>query len=373
MATAVIGPTLQGLAKNTDSTLAQISSLFLLSSSGYLLGSYSAGRIFDRVKGHPILCLALLAIASMMVAVPVMKLLLVLQVLFFIIGYAEGNVDVGINTLIVWLHGDRVPPYMNGLHAFYGLGTTVAPLIAVAVLSSMGSLTIIYWALAILILPAGLLILFSSSPSQTPANQQADDRPPVPILVFLTALVFFAFTGAELGFGGWIYTYTTSQGYANPAMAASVNAGFWAAITVGRLIAIPLAIKLKPRKILWVDFCGASLSLLVILFFSSNELFLWLGTIGTGLFMAPIFPTLLNDAQSRMQLSGKTTSKFFIGSSLGSMALPWLIGQLIVPFGSGSAIIVVLGGIVVAAGAFHILNLIHSTGLARMRRFSGSN
>jgi len=357
MTTAVLGPTLQGLAKNTDSTLAQISSLFLLSSFGYLLGSFGAGRLYDRVKGHPILCLALLILASMMVLVPLVKALLFLQVLFFIIGSAGGSLDVGINTLIVWLHGDRVPPFMNGLHAFFGIGTTIAPLIVAAVLSNMGSLNSVYWALAILILPVGLLILFSPSPSHILARQNAIDRPAVPILVFLTVVIFFTYTGAELGFGGWIYTFTTSQEYANPRMAASINAAFWAALTVGRLISIPLAVKLKPQIILWVDFCGIIVSLIIVIFFSSTEMLLWLGTIGTGLFMASIFPTLLNDAQSRMHMSGKVTSMFFIGSSLGSMAIPWLMGQLIIPFGATAAIIVVLCSILLASGTYFILNI----------------
>jgi FHS family Na+ dependent glucose MFS transporter 1 len=372
MATAVLGPTLQGLAKNTDSTLAQISSLFLLSSFGYLLGSFAAGRVYDRVKGHPILCLALLILASMMVLVPLVKALLFLQVLFFIIGSAGGSLDVGINTLIVWLHGDRVPPFMNGLHAFFGIGTTVAPLIVAAVLSNMGSLNSVYWALAILILPVGLLILFFPSPSHILARQNAVDRPAVPILIFLTVVIFFTYTGAELGFGGWIYTYTTSQEYANPAMAASINAVFWAALTVGRLISIPLAVKLKPQIILWVDFCGVIVSLLIIIFFSSTETLLWFGTIGTGLFMASIFPTLLNDAQSRMHMSGKVTSMFFIGSSLGSMAIPWLMGQLIIPFGATAAMIVVLCSILLATATYYILNIKQRASPTPPSQFSSS-
>jgi FHS family Na+ dependent glucose MFS transporter 1 len=352
MATAVLGPTLQSLAKNTNSTLAQISSLFLLSSFGYLLGSFTAGRVYDRVKGHPILCFVLFVIASM-----------ILQIIFFFIGIAEGNLDVGVNTLIVWLHGERVPPFMNGLHAFYGIGTTMAPLIVAAVLSSMQSLNSIYWALTVLILPAGLLILFTPSPSLIQARQRAEDRPAVPILVFLTMVIFFAFTGAELGFGGWIYTVTTSQVYANPTMAASINAAFWAAFTVGRLISIPVAMKLKPQKILWVDFCGVIVSLLIIILFSTAEALLWVGTIGTGLFMAAIFPTLLNDAQSRMHMSGKITSWFFVGSSLGSMTLPWIMGQLIAPFGANAAIIAVLGSILLASGIFYILNIKQRTTL----------
>jgi FHS family Na+ dependent glucose MFS transporter 1 len=357
MATAVLGPTLQGLAKNTGSTLAQISSLFLLSSFGYLFGSFIAGKVFDRVKGHPVLFLMLLIIALLVGAVPLISTLLLLQVFFFILGIAEGNLDVGVNTLIVWLHGDRVPPFMNGLHAFYGVGTTIAPLIVAAALGISGSVNNVYSVLMILIIPVGLLILFFPSPSHFLASQQAGDRPAVPRLVFLLAVIFFAFTGAELGFGGWIYTYSTYQSYVNPTMAASINAAFWGALTVGRVISIPLSVKLKPQTILWVNFTGIIASLLIIIFLSSTPTFLWLGTIGTGLFMASTFPTLLNDAQSRMHISGKITSKFFVGSSLGSMAIPWIMGQLITPFGAVATIIVVLCSILLATGTYFFLNI----------------
>lgn len=357
MATAVLGPTLQGLAKNTASTLAQISSLFLVSSFGYLFGSFIGGRLFDRIKGHPILCIALLVVASMMVLAPLIGTLLLLQIIFFIIGIAEGNLDVGVNTLIVWLHGDRVPPFMNGLHAFYGVGTTIAPLVVAVVLSTLGTLNSIYSALAILFVPVGLLILFFPSPSHSQAKLLTEDRPVVPVLVILTAVIFFAFTGAELGFAGWIYTYTTFKEYANPTLAASINAAFWAAVTVGRLVSIPISVKIRPKKILWVNFCGIILSLLLIMFFSSSETLLWIGTIGTGLFMASTFPTLLNDAQNRMNISGKITSVFFVGSSLGSMAIPWLMGQLIAPFGANAAILVVFCSILLSMGTFYILNI----------------
>ena len=121
LATAALGPTLQGLAKNTGSTLAQISSLFLMTSFGYLLGSIAGGRIYDRVKGHPILGLVLLIVAALMAIIPLTTSLLFIQVLLFIIGFCEALLDVGTNTLLVWLHGDRVPPFMNGLHAFFGV------------------------------------------------------------------------------------------------------------------------------------------------------------------------------------------------------------------------------------------------------------
>jgi FHS family Na+ dependent glucose MFS transporter 1 len=354
------------LAKNTDSSLAQISSVFLVVSFGYLLGSIASGRIYDRMKGHPVIGMALLVLGGMMVVIPLVKELLILQVIFFIVGVVEGCLDVGVNALIVWLHGSRVPPFMNGLHAFYGIGTTSAPLIVAAVLSSRGSLNSIYWSLAIAFMVIGVIMPFFSSPSHTEARQQAEARPAARLQVGLLAFVFFAFTGAELGFGGWIYTYTTFQPYATPTMAAGVNAAFWGALTIGRLVSIPLSVRLKPSTMLWINFSGITASLLVLLFFSSSATYLWLGTIGTGFFMASTFPTLLNDAQSRMHMSGMITGIFFAGSSLGSMIIPWIMGQLIVPVGPEAMIMIALGSVLLASATFYLLNF-------KQRNFTATN
>ena len=115
--------------------------------------------------------------------------------------------------------------------------------------------------------------------------------------------------------------------------------------------------RLKPQTILWVDLGGVIVSVLIIILFPAAEWVLWLGTIGAGLFMASIFPTILNDAQSRMHMSGKTTSWFFVGSSLGSMSIPWLMGQLIAPFGTASTMVVVLCSTLLATGVFYTLNI----------------
>ena len=48
---------------------------------------------------------------------------------------------------------------------------------------------------------------------------------------------------------------------------------------------------------------------------------------------------------------------FFAGGSLGSMVVPWLMGQLIAPFGATAVIIAVLGSTLIAAGTFYILNI----------------
>lgn len=356
LTTASFGPTLQGLANNTHSTLAQISSLFLIRSLGYLLGSLNGGRVYDHTKGHPIMAVSLLGMALMMALAPVVSTLWLLGILLMILGFAEGMLDVGNNTLIVWLHGEKVPPFMNGLHAFFGIGTTIAPLIVAWVLSFSSSINTSYWILALMILPTSLLIGILPSPTASTHFEQASTRKTIPLLIFLACAIFFLYVGAEVGFAGWVYTYTTSQGLAAPAVAAGINAAFWAAFTAGRMISIPLAIRFKPNTILWVDLIGCILSLLAIIAFPQSQWVLWAGSIGTGLFMASIFPTILNDAQSRMEMTSKTTSWFFVGASLGGMILPWLIGQLIGPQGPLSAMIIVLFAVIASAIVYAALN-----------------
>jgi MFS transporter, FHS family, Na+ dependent glucose transporter 1 len=358
---ASFGPTLQGLATNTRSTLAQISSLFLIRSFGYLLGSINGGRVYDRVKGHPVMAGSLLAMALMMIFAPLANMLWVLGGLIFILGFAEGMLDVGTNTLIVWVHGDRVPPFMSGLHAFFGVGTTVAPLFVAWALTSFSMITPAYWLVGFLILPVSLVLFFLPSPKSIHSSSDLAERPIIPVLVFLAAVMFFLYVGAEVGFAGWIFTYTTSQSIATPAVAAGINSAFWGAFTVGRFISIPLATRLKPSAILWIDLVGCALCVLPIILFPQVLWVLWVGAIGTGLFMASIFPTILNDAQSRMAMTGKITSWFFVGASLGGMILPWLMGQLIAPFGIVATMVVVFVAIVLAAVVYGLLEYYQRT------------
>ena len=49
-------------------------------------------------------------------------------VLFFL-GAFQGVLDVGCNTLLIWVYRRDVSPYMNALHFFFGVGTFIAPII----------------------------------------------------------------------------------------------------------------------------------------------------------------------------------------------------------------------------------------------------
>jgi FHS family Na+ dependent glucose MFS transporter 1 len=333
LTTASLGPTLPGLAQNTQSDYGRISFLFVMRSLGYLLGSITGGRLYDRRPGNPIIAGGLAAISLLLFFVSIAPWIGILAVIIFLIGLAEGTIDVGGNTLLVWMHGDRVAPFMNGLHFTFGIGALLSPIIVAQAISLSGGIRWAYWVLGILLIPIVLWIArIPSPPHQNNVSQDETKQSPRRLLA-LIVLFFFLYVGAEGSFAGWIYSYTLSVGLGTETSAAYLTSLFWGALTVGRLIGIPLSARLRPSTILWIDLLGCVFSLGLINLFPGSETVLLAGTIGTGVFMASVFPTLINLAQQRMAITGRITSWFFVGASTGGMFLPWLIGQLFEPTG----------------------------------------
>ena len=69
----------------------------------------------------------LLLMAVALVLTPLMSLLGALTAVILAHGVADGMVDVGSNTLLVWVYRDKVGPWMNGLHCCLGLARCWPP------------------------------------------------------------------------------------------------------------------------------------------------------------------------------------------------------------------------------------------------------
>jgi FHS family Na+ dependent glucose MFS transporter 1 len=87
---------------------------------------------------------------------------------------------------------------------------------------------------------------------------------------------------------------------------------------------------MRSRPILFMDIIGCAISIAVIIVWRQSSTALWAGTLGLGLSMASIFPTLIMLAGERMVITGTITGWFLVGAGAGSMLLPWLIGQIFV-------------------------------------------
>jgi FHS family Na+ dependent glucose MFS transporter 1 len=364
LSSAITGPTLPALAAQTNSSLGGIGLVFLAGSIGYTLGTIVSGRIFDRLHGHPIMGGAEIFVAAMLLLIPLVPWFWLLLIIVVCQGFAGGFINTGANTLLVWTHGDKVGPFMNGLHFFFGLGAFLSPFLVAQVIDINDGYRLAYWVLSAFTLLVGLhMLTLKGSPQPTQTRSGEITRPvngPIPYALVISAMLFlFFYVGAEITFGGWIYTYAVTLKLTSVVGAAYLTSVFWLSFTVGRLISIPVATRIKPKQVILIAlFSCLSILVLGILFWDSREA-LWLMAIGLGFCMAPIWPTGFTLAGQSINLTGKVAGIILLGDSFGGMVLPTLVGKVIEGSGPRSMVTLIFGSL--------MLNLLAFTGMLRLR------
>ena len=322
------GPALPWLAQHTASRLDQISIIFIAVSLGYMLGSQLGGRAYDRFPGHRIQALALLVTSLCAALVPVMHSLWFLVGVLFLLGAVQGALDVGCNTLLTWIHGEKVGLFMNGLHFFFGLGSFLAPLIFAQVVLASNDIRWAYWFFSLLALPIAAWLWFLPSPPIRGKTPEAASGRSINGMFLLIVFFFMIYVGLEVGFGNWIYTYSIQIHLAEETSAAYLTSAFWGAFTVGRLLGIGISSRLRPQAILLMDLSGSLVAFAILLLWPMSATALWAGTIVLGLSIASIFATAMAFAEHRLRLTGAMIGWILVGGGIGGMFFPWLIGQL---------------------------------------------
>ena len=346
LTTAASGPSLLKLAEHTGSALDRISLIFVFGSFGYLVGSFLGGRLFDRISGHKLMAITMLIVGIASVLIPISRSLEILLFAMFLSGIASGILDVGCNTLLMWIHGDKAGPFLNGLHFFFGVGSLTAPLMFEQALAQTGDIHWLYWSFAIVCIPVMIWLWFLKEPEHGGTDEiKSASFSMLP--VFVMAVLFFLYVGLELGFGNWIYTYAFTLKLETDLTAARLTSAFWGSFTVGRLLGVWISTRLRSKTILFMDIIGCAISIVVIMLWKDSSFALWVGTIGLGLSMASIFPTFIMLAGEQMKITGAITGWFLVGSGAGSMLLPWLIGQVFAGTGPKAMTTVLLAALII--------------------------
>ncbi len=361
LGTAILGPTIPDLARQTGATDARMGLILLLGSIGYTGGTLLGGRLFDRWRGHALLGLSELVSAGCLVFFPVTRWLWVLLAFACVRGLADGMVNTGGNTLLLWTHGEKASPFMNGLHFSFGLGAVLSPLLVGWLISLPGGYRWAYWAVAAFDALAGLAVLgMGSSPDPREhgdrareAHGRAGGVAYAPIA--LAAVYLFAYVGAEISFGSWVSTYARQLGLATAAGAAFLASAFWFSFTVGRGISIAVAIRFTPRQVIPVALAAClALSAVLVLLPPSSGL-LWGAAIGLGFCMAPLWPSGFTLAGQVVAMTAFTSGLVLLGDSFGGMVLPAGTGKVMEWSGervSLSLPLLVLGSLVVCLLAY---------------------
>ena len=235
----------------------------------------------------------------------------------FGLGVGFGVVVVEINVLFAEAFGERTTAMLNLLGACFGAGAILGPL---AVAASGGyRLPFCVGAGAAL----AALALAGDLPRTARPPAPAGDRPPFAVVWGFVALCAL-YVGVESGIGGW-ETTSLRAGGAGAAAAASWTAGYWAAITTGRLLAIPLALRV-PAPVLAAGsllLAAAGLGLAHVPALAPVAYTL------AGLALGPVFPTALAWLAQAAPGARGATAIVFAAANLGGVVLPVMIGRLV--------------------------------------------
>lgn len=318
---ASLGPTLPYLAENTGASLAGLGLLFTLRSGGYLIGSLLGGRLYDHLPGHRLLGLAILTGGISLALIPQISSFAVIVAVMLLIGLSESTLDVGCNTQLVWAHGARSGPYLNGMFLFAGIGGTLSPLL----LSSLGGAAG-YRILALASLPVALWAFFTPSPPRRAHEKHRAGGALSPFLFAAFCLLTFVFVGGEVGFSGWIYSYAYELGLGTTQTAGMLTSFYWLGITLGRVAAIFISARFPPSRVVLANLTGLVASLGLILLDPASQTFLWIGALGFGFFLAPVFPTTFAFLERKTPITGAAAGVLWASGSFGAMVYPWLMG-----------------------------------------------
>ncbi|ELK03317.1 major facilitator superfamily domain-containing protein 4A isoform X2 [Pteropus alecto] len=154
------------------------------------------------------------------------------------------------------------------------------------------------------------------------------------------ALVLFMTDGMTGAYSTFVYSYAVEKPLSmGHKVAGYLPSLFWGFITLGQLVSIPISSKVKPATMVFINVVGVVVTYLVLLAFSYNVIFLFVGTASLGLFLSSTFPSMLAYTEDILQYKGCATTVLVTGASIGEMSLQMLVGWIFQAQGSYSFLV----------------------------------
>ncbi|MGH7358675.1 MAG: MFS transporter, partial [Candidatus Rokuibacteriota bacterium] len=233
------------------------------------------------------------------------------------------------------------PRWTTWLHASYGIGAALGPLLTGAILDMTSSWRLAYGVIGLVL--ALMTVAFAGTANRwTVDTDRARSVTAGPAMadalrqraVWASVILFFMYAGLEVGAGQWAYSWLVEGRHVPAGTAAAWLAVYWGSLTAGRVALGALTSRVPTGALLRTSLAAAPVGVLV----------LWTGVgpaagaaglLLLGLALAPIFPLLIAATPDRVgavhatHAIGFQVAAFYVGSA----ALPGAAGLLAHRFG----------------------------------------
>lgn len=309
---------------------ATIGITFFAFSAGFLLAGATAGALIQRLGARAALSVggaAFIAAGLYTATRPAFAALVAVQL---IAGYGTGVLESVLNAQLAALPDSTT--LLNWLHAFFGVGALIGPLLATWMLG-FTQWTSVWLVLALACVP--LVIGFQATLRPLPVAQQ--DAPRKGLLrvaarrpaVLLGAAFLAVYVGLEISVGNWGFSFLVVERGHGDLLAGYTVSGYWLGLTLGRFVLSPVAARLR-----WT---ATRLTFACLFGVAGATGLLWIAPVLAvpafallGFCLGPIFPTTMAVAPSLAtdELAPTTIGLLNGVSVLGGSLLPFLAGAL---------------------------------------------
>jgi fucose permease len=332
----LIGVGWPSIAPDLGVPLDAVGLLLIAGTTGYITSSVAAGFTIARLGVGWLLAgstvLASLALTGYATS-PVLAMMIGCALL---LGLGSGAIDSGLNAYAAAAFGPR---HMNWMHAFFGLGVAIGPLIMTSVISAGLSWRWGYAAVATA--QAVLATAFALTARNWAAHRPVEDGEApalkVPIrdtlaipAVWLGALAFAVYVAVEVAAGLWAYLLLTEGRGLSGAVAGVCVSGYWASLFLGRVVQGVVAERLGSDQVLRASLGGMVAGAVLVALPAPG----WVAVVGLaiiGFAAAPVFPLMTLTTADRV---GTAHADRAIGvqigaAGLGGALLPGAVGVLL--------------------------------------------
>jgi fucose permease len=315
---------------------ATIGLLFLFASVGYLTAAFNSGLLVAKLGNRLFLLLGVGTFLFASTMISLMPPFTILLFMLFPLGFGGAILDAGLNAYIAGL--PRNTALLNYLHAFYGTGALLGPIIASGLLAIGFGWNSVYivWIGICIVLGVGVVFTFkghkraeNEKTEKTETKQNVLFTALAMRIVWLGALFLLFYVGTEVSLGSWSYSFLTEERHGVPLLMGWAVSGYWLGLTLGRLTLARVALNLGEKRMIQVCIAGVVAGVLLIWLVPLNGVSAF-GLCLTGYCLGPIFPTTIA-LMSRLVPARILPSAIGFLASLGSMGaalFPWLAGNL---------------------------------------------
>ncbi|HNF34535.1 MAG TPA: MFS transporter [Anaerolineales bacterium] len=304
---------------------------------GYMTSSFFSGPIVTRLGVGKVLAISCTLTGVALFGYTFVPEWWMMVLLGVVAGFGAGAIDAGLNTYVAAHFSEGL---MQWLHASWGVGITLGPIIMTLGLSTtetwhtgyriVGGFQLFLAACFVLTLPMW-------SDNDKPATHDepkklTDYKTPMSETmrqprVWMSALLFFLYVGAEGALGTWIYTLLTESRGIDPTVAGFWAGSYWATFTVGRVIAGLFANRIGINKLVIGGLLGALIGAVFLVWNPSSAVNL-LAVAIIGFSIAPIFPAMMSGTSKRVgeHFAANTIGMQMTATGLGTAVIPGVMG-----------------------------------------------